>query len=87
MDLRFVVPVQDRSLRLPVKEPSKLPRRHPLLVGMATCHSLTRIDGLLSGDPLDFKVATLFLLFFYVFLCLFSYVSIFYGCFFVVFFY
>ena len=27
-----------------------------LLMGMATCHSLTIIDGVLSGDPLDLKV-------------------------------
>lgn len=28
----------------------------PLLVGMTACHSLTRIDGNLIGDPLDLKV-------------------------------
>jgi hypothetical protein len=33
-------------------DPSKLDRG-PLLVCMATCHSLTIIDGELSGDPLD----------------------------------
>lgn len=27
-----------------------------LLMGMATCHSVTIIDGVLSGDPLDLKV-------------------------------
>jgi len=27
-----------------------------LLMGMATCHSLTIIDGVLSGDPLDLKM-------------------------------
>lgn len=27
-----------------------------LLTGMATCHSLTIIDGVLNGDPLDLKV-------------------------------
>jgi hypothetical protein len=27
------------------------------LVGMVTCHSLTIIDGKLSGDPLDLKVS------------------------------
>ncbi|XP_028654053.1 polyamine-transporting ATPase 13A3-like isoform X1 [Erpetoichthys calabaricus] len=26
------------------------------IVGMATCHSLTKIDGKLSGDPLDLKM-------------------------------
>lgn len=28
-----------------------------LLMGMATCHSLTIIDGVLGGDPLDIKVS------------------------------
>ena len=28
----------------------------PLLFAMATCHSLTRINGELSGDPLDIKM-------------------------------
>ena len=28
----------------------------PFLIGMAACHSLTRIDGNLIGDPLDLKV-------------------------------
>ncbi len=27
-----------------------------LVVGMAACHSLTRIDEALIGDPLDLKV-------------------------------
>ena len=30
--------------------------RGPLLAAMATCHSLTVIDGQLSGDPLDLKM-------------------------------
>lgn len=25
----------------------------PLIQAMATCHSLTRIDGQITGDPLD----------------------------------
>lgn len=28
----------------------------PMLAAMATCHSLTMIDGRLSGDPLDLKM-------------------------------
>lgn len=28
----------------------------PLLYGMASCHSLTRINGELTGDPLDIKM-------------------------------
>ena len=30
--------------------------RGPLLAAMATCHSLTVIDGELTGDPLDLKM-------------------------------
>lgn len=33
---------------------------HPLFKGMLVCHSLTLIDGKLSGDPLDTKVKCLF---------------------------
>ena len=36
-------------------ENASLPRG-PLLYAMATCHSLTRINGVLSGDPLDMKM-------------------------------
>ena len=28
----------------------------PMLYGMATCHSLTTIEGKLTGDPLDLKM-------------------------------
>ena len=28
----------------------------PMLAAMATCHSLTVIDGTLTGDPLDLKM-------------------------------
>uniref|UniRef100_A0A5K4FD07 Cation-transporting ATPase 13A3 n=1 Tax=Schistosoma mansoni TaxID=6183 RepID=A0A5K4FD07_SCHMA len=39
----------------PECEPSKLDYG-PLVECMATCHSLTPIDGVLSGDPLDVKM-------------------------------
>lgn len=35
-----------------VLDPSLL-QPSPLLVGMATCHSLTIIDNNIAGDPLD----------------------------------
>ena len=38
-----------------VEQPSGL-GHGPLLHGMASCHSLTSIDGQLSGDPLDLKM-------------------------------
>ncbi len=43
------------SFQAPVRDGSKL-TYGPLFVGMATCHSLTLIDGSLVGDPLDLKV-------------------------------
>ena len=43
---RFLPPTPDPSSLLPC----------PLLYGMATCHSLTLINGQLLGDPLDVKM-------------------------------
>lgn len=40
------------SFHEPVHDPSQL-ERGPLLISLATCHSLTIIDGEISGDPLD----------------------------------
>ena len=34
-------------------DPSQLSDRSPLKIAMASCHSLTIIDGQLTGDPLD----------------------------------
>ena len=39
-----------------MEEDTSLLPRGPLLYAMATCHSLTRINGELSGDPLDMKM-------------------------------
>ncbi|CAH8649580.1 unnamed protein product [Schistosoma margrebowiei] len=55
LDLWGVVPNRDGVLGKPEFEPSKLDYG-PLVECMATCHSLTRIDGVLSGDPLDVKM-------------------------------
>ncbi|VDO98126.1 unnamed protein product [Schistosoma margrebowiei] len=55
LDLWGVVPNRDGVLEKPEFEPSKL-GYGPLIECMATCHSLTRIDGVLSGDPLDVKM-------------------------------
>lgn len=38
-----------------VQNVTHLPRG-PFLAAMATCHSLTRIEGELTGDPLDMKM-------------------------------
>lgn len=36
-----------------VQEPWHMDHTNELIHSMATCHSLTRIDNELSGDPLD----------------------------------
>ena len=50
-----VVPIKESKFLHPLKNPNEMRQDH-LLFGMATCHSLTLIDGKLSGDPLDVKV-------------------------------
>ncbi|XP_052286292.1 polyamine-transporting ATPase 13A3-like isoform X2 [Dreissena polymorpha] len=52
MDLGRVLPVKNGSFQPSVSDPSHL-EREELLIGMATCHSLTIIDGEISGDPMD----------------------------------
>ncbi|CAG5115111.1 unnamed protein product, partial [Candidula unifasciata] len=52
LDLWGVVPVHKHRFQQPLPNPTAL-SRGPLLVCMAACHSLTIIDGQLSGDPLD----------------------------------
>lgn len=37
----------------PETEPKNMPPTDHLQIAMAACHSLTMIDGELSGDPLD----------------------------------
>ncbi|XP_033763679.1 probable cation-transporting ATPase 13A3 isoform X1 [Pecten maximus] len=52
LDMMGTIPVHNTSF-LPIQtDPSKLDHG-PILNAMATCHSLTMIDGELSGDPLD----------------------------------
>uniref|UniRef100_A0A5K3F9E1 Cation-transporting ATPase n=2 Tax=Mesocestoides corti TaxID=53468 RepID=A0A5K3F9E1_MESCO len=55
LDLWGVIPNGDGQFEEPTGEPSKLPPG-PLLETMASCHSLTRIEGQLAGDPLDLKM-------------------------------
>jgi cation-transporting ATPase 13A3/4/5 len=52
-----VLPVEGCRFQVAVKDMTQL-KREPLQLGMASCHSLTLIDGALSGDPLDVKVRT-----------------------------
>lgn len=58
LDMWGVVPVLDKQCQPPVKDIKSMEKGH-ILFGMVTCHSLTIIDGKLSGDPLDLKVGRL----------------------------
>ena len=51
------IPVVDRSFKTAVRDVTEI-RSHPLEQAMASCHSLTLIDGNLTGDPLDVKVSS-----------------------------
>jgi cation-transporting ATPase 13A3/4/5 len=57
MDMWGVLPVEESRFQLAAKDMGQL-GRNPLKLGMACCHSLTLINGALSGDPLDVKVRT-----------------------------
>lgn len=51
-----VVPMSTTNLfQMPLREVERLPNDH-LLYGMATCHSITIMNGELKGDPLDLKM-------------------------------
>ncbi|XP_071944606.1 polyamine-transporting ATPase 13A3-like [Antedon mediterranea] len=55
LDMLGVVPVLDDHF-LPLLEHVDELSHGPFLSCMATCHSLTIIDGIISGDPLDLKM-------------------------------
>ena len=61
LDMWGIVPVADRKFQVPIKCVEKMDYKEEFLVGMVTCHSLTIIDGKLSGDPLDLKVSAVFI--------------------------
>lgn len=56
LDLWGIVPASDGKFQREMRDPRGLAMDSPLLLGMATCHSLTMIDRQLSGDPLDLKM-------------------------------
>ncbi|KAJ8254750.1 hypothetical protein GJAV_G00196960 [Gymnothorax javanicus] len=57
LDLWGVQRVKDRRFSSPEQEVAMESQSYsPFLVAMATCHTLTRIDGQLTGDPLDMKM-------------------------------
>ncbi|CAH8492371.1 unnamed protein product [Heterobilharzia americana] len=55
LDMWGIIPYEDGLFGDPELEPAKLDNG-PLMECLATCHSLTLIEGVLSGDPLDLKM-------------------------------
>lgn len=55
LDMWGVVPTFNKYFQLPFKNIEQHPQ-NDLLFGMVSCHSITMIDGQMSGDPLDLKV-------------------------------
>ncbi|KAJ2941027.1 hypothetical protein O0L34_g13157 [Tuta absoluta] len=60
LDMWGVVPISVATdpprLGRAVRDPATLNDLHDLKLGMASCHSLTLLNGELSGDPLDLKM-------------------------------
>ncbi|XP_023025264.2 polyamine-transporting ATPase 13A3 isoform X1 [Leptinotarsa decemlineata] len=56
MDMWGVVPVENRKIKETLKRIKGISSVSPLIKGMATCHSLSIINGELEGDPLDLKM-------------------------------
>ncbi|KAH3827166.1 hypothetical protein DPMN_129095, partial [Dreissena polymorpha] len=52
LDMHSLVTVHDGKFEQELSSVKRLPRGN-MMVGMATCHSLTIIEGVLSGDPLE----------------------------------
>lgn len=58
LDIWGIVPVKNGEIQEPLFKAKSLPENSLLLRGMASCHSLSVIDGNIGGDPLDIKVRT-----------------------------
>ncbi|XP_022903351.2 polyamine-transporting ATPase 13A3-like [Onthophagus taurus] len=56
LDLSSIVPSDNATFLNPIPNPLLLDLKSPLLQGMATCHSLTRINDEITGDPLDLNM-------------------------------
>ena len=56
LDMWGVIPVKGRRFGPEERDIHLLDDKNPLLWGLATCHSLTVINGKLTGDPLDIKM-------------------------------
>ncbi|CAG9785123.1 unnamed protein product [Diatraea saccharalis] len=57
LDFYSVIPAQsDEKFGKCVVDVNSLPAKSPLVQALASCHSLTSIQGQLKGDPLDLKM-------------------------------
>lgn len=54
--MKCIVPCTNAGFSEEQTDIHKLDIHSPLIQAMATCHSLTRIDGELNGDPLDLNM-------------------------------
>ncbi|KAL1422521.1 hypothetical protein MTO96_022037 [Rhipicephalus appendiculatus] len=53
LELWGILMAKEKRFNAPIGEPCEIPVRSPFLIAMATCHTLTSVDGELVGDPLD----------------------------------
>ncbi|CAG9762834.1 unnamed protein product [Ceutorhynchus assimilis] len=56
LSMNSVIPCNDAQFFDPVTDIAELEVQSEFVRGMATCHSLTRIEGQLNGDPLDLNM-------------------------------
>ncbi|CAG9832357.1 unnamed protein product [Diabrotica balteata] len=56
LDMNCVIPCTDASFSDPVSDVRQLDVESKLVQIMATCHSLTRVDNVLNGDPLELSM-------------------------------
>lgn len=56
LDLSCVVETKNKRFNERVSDPTVLPLDSPLIQAMATCHSLIKLNGHLTGNPLDVKL-------------------------------
>lgn len=51
-----MIPAVDGKFTQVSRDPWLINDRRPIKQAMATCHSLTRLQGNISGDPLDLNM-------------------------------
>ncbi|KAK6640237.1 hypothetical protein RUM44_011923 [Polyplax serrata] len=56
LDVCGVIPSRNGEFERKLECPRELETTHPLVVTFATCHTLTRVNGNISGDPLDLSM-------------------------------